>query len=240
MNMTPQPPEHPTRRAIQAATLRGAQRRATSRLQLCLLPLLLAGALSGCASLLGGGDERERSTIFALDPRVTPDPAWPSVDWQLSIATPTAPRMIDSFRILVRPNADELQVYKGANWAKTPPDMLQDTILRALEDSGKIKAVARQGSGIKAEYKLLIDIRRFEADYTAQGAATAQIEFTAKLVYNADQTVVASRTFDQTESAADMSAVALSDAFSRALTTTTIQIAQWLLATRPAIPDAMG
>lgn len=229
MNMTPQPPEHPTRQAIQAATLRSPQRRATSRLQLCLLPLLLAGALSGCASLLGGGDERERSTIFALDPRVTPDPAWPSVDWQLSIATPTAPRMIDSFRILVRPNADELQVYKGANWAKTPPDMLQDTILRALEDSGKIKAVARQGSGIKAEYKLLIDIRRFEVDYSAHERASAEIEFTTKLIRNSDQSVVASRTFQHSEPTVSKSADALSTAFARTLTESAMQAVPWIL-----------
>lgn len=229
MNMMPQPPEHPTRRAIQAATLRGPQRRATSRLQLCLLPLLLAGALSGCASLLGGGDERERSTIFALDPRVTPDPAWPSVDWQLSIATPTAPRMIDSFRILVRPNADELQVYKGANWAKTPPDMLQDTILRALEDSGKIKAVARQGSGIKAEYKLLIDIRRFEADYSSGAMPTAEIEFSAKLIRNSDQIVIASSIFQQSKPASGTSESRLATAFVDGLNASTKEVVSWLL-----------
>lgn len=229
MNMTPQPPEHPTRQTIQATTLRSPQRHATSRLQLCLLPLLLAGALSGCASLLGGGDERERSTIFALDPRVTPDPAWPSVDWQLSIATPTAPRMIDSFRILVRPNADELQVYKGANWAKTPPDMLQDTILRALEDSGKIKAVARQGSGIKAEYKLLIDIRRFEADYSKWSTPTAEIEFTAKLVRNDSQSVVGSRNFVHEQTATDASADAVTQAFSQGLIGTSTDTVKWIL-----------
>lgn len=229
MNTTTQRTGHPT-----AANGPGTGRRAHSRLQLCMLPLLLAGALSGCASLLGGGGERERSTIFALDPRVAPNPAWPGVDWQLSIATPTAPRMIDSFRILVRPTDDELQVYKGANWAKTPPDMLQDTILRTLEDSGRIAAVARQGSGIKADYKLLIDIRRFEADYSAPATATAEIEFTAKLIYNANQTVVASRTFAHSEAAADMSAPALSAAFSRALAATTEHLAPWLLGTPAA------
>lgn len=217
-------------RAIAPET-RPRTRHEASRLQWCMLLLLMAGALSGCASLLGGGDERERSTIFALDPRITPDPAWPSVDWQLSIATPTAPRMIDSFRILVRPNADELQVYKGANWAKTPPDMLQDTILRGLEDSGKIKAVARQGSGIKAEYKLLVDIRRFEADYSAYEQASAEIELTMKMIRNADQSVIASRTFQHSEPTADKSADALSAAFATALARIATQAIPWTLNT---------
>lgn len=229
MNMTTPDRKLPAARAIAPGTrIRG--RHKASRLHWCLLPLLMAGALSGCASLLGGGDERERSTIFALDPRITPDPTWPSVDWQLSIATPTAPRMIDSFRILVRPNADELQVYKGANWAKTPPDMLQDTILRALEDSGKIKAVARQGSGIKADYKLLIDIRRFEADYSLGAMPTAEIEFSAKLVLNSTQSVVSSQTFKLSQPESTPGDIA--SAFSQAIKLATNATAHWVLSTR--------
>src|SRR3546814_18855839 len=64
----------------------------------------------------------------------------------------------------VRPTPDELQVYKGANWSRPPTLMLEDAVLRALEDSGHIGAVARQGSGIAGDYKLVMDVRRFEAE----------------------------------------------------------------------------
>src|SRR5690606_8198446 len=120
-------------------------------------PLLLA-SLAGC-SLLGGGDERERSTVYAPDPRVVIDPSAPAADWQLSLSPPLGARAIDSFRIAVRPTPNELQVYRGAAWAKTPTDMLQDALLRALEDSGKVPAIARQGAGVTADYKLVIDLR---------------------------------------------------------------------------------
>src|SRR3546814_9430787 len=107
---------------------------------------------TGC-SLLGGGGTRERGTIYAPDPRVDADPSWPTVQWQLAISPATAARMTDSLRIAVRPTPDELQVYKGANWSRPPTLMLADAVLRALEDSGHIGAVARQGSGIAGDYR---------------------------------------------------------------------------------------
>jgi cholesterol transport system auxiliary component len=140
------------------------------------LPLLL---VAGCSIL--GGKPREPTTLYAPDPRMQADPSWPGVDWQLSISRPEAARMTDSLRIAVRPSPDELQVYKGASWAKSPSDMVEDAVLRALEDSGKIPAVARQGSGIAADYKLVMDLRRFESVYAGSATPSATIEVNAKL-----------------------------------------------------------
>ena len=124
---------------------------------------LLATLLSACSILGAARNDGDRSTVYAPDPRVQADPAWPTVGWQLSITSPTAARMIDSFRIAVRPTPDELQVYAGATWSKTPGDMLQDVLLRTLEDSGRMAAVSRQGTGVATDYKLVLDMRRFEA-----------------------------------------------------------------------------
>src|SRR3546814_8916152 len=90
--------------------------------------------------------------------------------------------MTDSLRIAVRPTPGEIQVYKGANWSKPPTQMLEDAVLRALEDSGRIGAVARQGSGINGNYKLVMDVRRFEADYAGAAIPSATIEVNAKLL----------------------------------------------------------
>ncbi|TWT21209.1 ABC transporter [Luteimonas marina] len=201
---------------------------------------LLALGLSSC-SILGGG-ERERSTIYAPDPRVAIDPSTPAVSWQLSLSPPSGARAIDSFRIAVRPTPDELQVYRGANWAKTPTDMLQDALLRALEDSGKIASVARQGAGITADYKLVVDLRRFEADYAGSTVPAATIEFNAKLVHTIDQGIVASRTFQRAQPASGTDVALVVDAFSRSLETVTAELANWILVAgdthqREAHPD---
>src|SRR5690606_21072979 len=113
--------------------------------------------VAGCSIL---GPRPEPGTIYAPDPRVQVDPAWPTVDWQMSLSRATAGSMTDSLRITVRPSPNELQVYKGASWAKTPTSMVEDALLRALEDSNRIPAVARQGADISADYKLVLDLRR--------------------------------------------------------------------------------
>ena len=194
--------------------------------------LALVLTLGGC-SLLGGG-EREASTIFAPDPRVPADPSWPQVDWQLSISPPQAARVVDSLRIAVRPSPDELQVYRGARWAKTPTQQLEDTVLRALEDSGRIPAVARQGSGVSADYKLVLDMRRYEADYAGRAVPAATIEVNAKLLHAPDQVVVASRTFLQSVPAGASDVASVVQAFSDALGRTGSEISGWVLATGEA------
>ncbi len=195
--------------------------------------LLTTGLLLAGCSLLGGSKD-SASMIFAPDPRVQADDAWPQVDWQLSISHPEAARMVDSLRIAVRPTPGELQVYKGAHWAKTPSEQLEDTVLRALEDSGKIPAVARQGSGIAANYKLVMDLRRFDADYAGNAVPAATVEVNAKLLHAPGNDVVGSRTFLQAVPAGSTDVASVSQAFSQALGAIGGEVAGWTLASGEA------
>ncbi len=191
--------------------------------------LLAPLVLGGCSLLLGGS--REPPTIYAPDPRVQADPAWPRAGWQLSISRPEAARMVDSLRIAVQPSPGEFQVYKGASWAKTPSQQIEDAVLRALEDSGKIDGVARQGSGVAADYKLVMDLRRYEADYAGSQVPAATIEINAKLLHLPANEIVGSRTFLQSVPAAATDVGAVTQAFSQALGRTAGEIAGWTLAT---------
>ena len=107
--------------------------------------------------------------------------------------------------------------------------MLEDTVLRALEDSGKIPAAARNGAGIDADYRLIMDIRHFEADYAGGGAPSAVIEVNAKLVHMLDHAIAGNRTFRQVQPAAGTEVARVSDAFSQALATVSSEIAGWAL-----------
>ena len=199
--------------------------RQVSRLALLALAAVLLG---GCA--LGG--EKTTPTVFAPELRLQADPAWPSVSWQLSTSRPTAARMIDSVRMAVSPVPGELQVYKGALWARTPPEMLEDAVLRTLEDSGKLPAAARQGSGIRADYRLVMEIRHFEASYnepTSLAAPAAVVEVNAKLLHAQDQVVVGNRTFRHVRPAAGTAVPLVAQAFGEALGATSRDIAGWLL-----------
>ena len=188
--------------------------------------LSLAAVLGGC-SMLGG--PKEAVTIYAPQARIVADPAWPQADWQLSIGQPNASRMVDSVRIAVRPVPGEIQVYKGAIWAREPDEQLQAALLRVLEDSGRIASVVRQGSGIAADYRLELDLRRYEADYAGAAVPAATIEANAKLVHAGDRTVVASRTFLQAVPASGTDTALVAEAFGQALGAIASDIAGWTL-----------
>ncbi|WP_293762149.1 MULTISPECIES: ABC-type transport auxiliary lipoprotein family protein [Stenotrophomonas] len=193
-----------------------------------LLAPFCALALAGC-SVLASGD-RHPITIYAPQARVAVDASWPRVDWQLAVAKPAAARLVDSPRINVRPTPGELEVYRGATWSQPATDMLEDALLRGFEDSGRIGAVARIATGIRSDYKLAIDLRRFEADYAGNARPAATIELNAKLIHSLDQRVVASRTFLVAEPAADTAVPSVATAFETALARTTTELIGWTLA----------
>lgn len=192
----------------------------------CLPAMFAALFLVGCSIL---GDNKDPVTIYAPEPQVTVDPAWPKADWQLIVTSPSAARVVDSPRIAVRTSPEEVQVYKRVRWAKTPTTQLEDTVLQTLESSNKIAAVGRVESGMSADYRLVMNLRRFEADYNGQAIPAATIVVNAILLHSTDQKVVATHTFSQAVPAAGTDTDLVARAFGQALGTISSQIAGWTL-----------
>jgi cholesterol transport system auxiliary component len=188
--------------------------------------LLFAMALlSGCSIL----PKQQSIALYAPQPQIEADAAWPSVDWQLQIPRPYADAALDSERILVRPQPGELQVYKGAAWAQTAPDLVHDVLLRAFADSGRLPGVARRGEGVTAKYELLLDLRRFESDYSDSDTPIVRIELGARLVHNADNRVAAAHVFATNIPANGTAIAQVNRAFEQALDDTTTQLIGWTL-----------
>ena len=200
-----------------------------TRLQRCLRPALLATSLllAGCSSLIGG--PRETPTIYAPEPARRVDPSWPAVDWSLALARSGEAQMEDGPRIVVSPVPGELQVYRGALWARTPAEMVQDAVLRTLEDSGKLPLVTRQGSGLSADYRLLLEVRAFRAEYAGSALPAAVVEVNATLLHLRDQSVAGSRNFRQSQPATGVAVAEVADAFSQALAGLSHDVAGWSL-----------
>ena len=192
-------------------------------------------ALPAC-SLLGG--KKESPLQFSPRVQVATDPAWPKVDAQLTLAPVQIGRPYDSLRIAVRPTPQELQVYKGALWSQRPSEMLTNSLLRTFEDSGRLRAVARSGAGVNGDYRLLVDVRRFEADYAGGSVPQATIELSVKLMRPEAADVLASRTFLEAEPAAGTALPQVIDAFDRAMARIDGQIVGWTLATMVSPPPA--
>ncbi|MDE2407404.1 MAG: membrane integrity-associated transporter subunit PqiC [Xanthomonadaceae bacterium] len=198
--------------------------------------LLLAMLLAGCSSLIGG--PKETPKLYAPQINIQPDPAWPQVAWSLATSHGTSMPMLEGPGIVVSPTPGELQVYRAALWARTPGEMVEDSVLRTLEASGRIAAVARQSSGMDADYRLLLEIREFRADDVAGAQPAARLEINAKLLHMNDQTIVGNRSFQLAQPAATAEVASVVTAFGLALDALAPQIAGWALATGQAHEQA--
>lgn len=190
--------------------------------------LLLATAMS----MIGAcGIVPKKSEISLYSPQIdiTPDPVWPQVDAQLVIQRPNAERLTDSSRIVVRPSPGELQVYRGASWSQPAPDMLQDAILRTLQDSNKLAGVTRRGSGIAGSFDLALDIRRFDADYDDGDRPSAVVEVSASLIRNDRNQIAAHRVFRASTPAHGAELGEVSRAFGQSLSQVAGEISGWTL-----------
>lgn len=184
----------------------------------------LSLALTGCMLA------RQSSPITVLAPQVavTASPDWPVVGWSLQIDRPRADAMRDSARVLVRPAPSQLQVYRGAAWHEPVPDMLQSVLLQAFEDSGKIAAVSRTGS-VRSRFRLMTEIRHFEAVERDGARLDAEIELQIKLVLQRNGLILANHTFVQRQPTAGTEIIGLTQAFERSLSALTGEIIAWTL-----------
>ena len=192
------------------------------------LPMALACVVlaSSCSIL----PEREPVTIYQpVRSQALSHADWPSVKWSLLVPRPVAGTQIDSERIIVLPAPGTVQVYKGASWTDAAPDLLHLSLLKGFEDSQKILSVSRSGGGVRGEYQLLTELRKFESIYAQPGQPQAVIEVYARLVHTNDGRVVAARSFTGTEPAASEEVAAVVNAFSRVLDRTTGDIVGWTL-----------
>ena len=181
--------------------------------------------LSACSIV----PKKEPLSLYAPEAQVPADASWPTVHWQLQLPRPHASELLDSPRIVVRPTPGELQVYHAAVWAEPAPDLVQDAVLQAFEDSGRIAGVARRGSGVSGDYELLLDLRHFESDYAGGGTPQADVEIVAKLIANRTNIVVATRTLHERVPANGTAVGDVTQAFSTAMTHIVQDLVGWTL-----------
>jgi cholesterol transport system auxiliary component len=193
-------------------------------------PLFAAAAavlLAGCGSL---GGPKVAIKVYSPPTQVRVDPAWPRVDWSLSVGATAGLEALDSPRIAVRPTPNELQTYKGAAWADNAPDMLRNAIVEGFEESGRIGSVTRVGGGSgseRADLGLHLEVRAFEGDY-ASGAPEAVIEVQARLLDRRGEGL-ATRRFRQAVPGATPEVPSMVDAFGQAMSAITTDVVGWTL-----------
>jgi cholesterol transport system auxiliary component len=183
-------------------------------------------ALGACA-LPGGG---EPPNLYTLTPKNTFAADLPRVDWQLIVETPIAAAGLNTSRIALQRSPVTLEYYANANWTDVAPMMVQTLLIESFENSGKIVAVSRESTTLRADYLLKTELREFQAEYDQSGPPRARVRINAKLARMPDRAIIASHTVERAIRAEGNDLPAIAIAFDEALGSTMRRIVEWSLA----------
>jgi cholesterol transport system auxiliary component len=190
-----------------------------------LISIFIATNVSGCFSA-----GAKNTVVYSPRPIATETNAEAPVQWQLRIENPDASDFLDSTRIAVRRENNTLQVFEGARWADSVPEMLQGFLTQHFNDSGRITTVSGLDNNTASDAMLLLDIRQFEAVYTdADSSAAAVISVQAKIQSHKTNRIVASKHFFISIPADNKKIPQVMKAFETAMQQASQEILQWAL-----------
>jgi cholesterol transport system auxiliary component len=189
-------------------------------------------ALAGCTNLLPGGGPAPQ--LYVLTRKTTFPPDLPQVDWQLLVDTPLAPAEIDNARIALTRSPFSIDYFANAAWPERAPTMVQSLLIESFEETGKITAVGRESLGLRADYLLLSELRRFEAMYpSADASPTVLVRLIGRLVRMPDRSIISERREEERVTASAPHMPAIIEAFDDALGSVMKRIVVWTLTTPP-------
>jgi cholesterol transport system auxiliary component len=164
--------------------------------------LIIATAAALAAGCFGGlKNEVQAPNIYRLDAPKLEAGATLSAD--LSIVVERTSPGLDGDRIAGRWPGNRLDYLAGARWAGELTGILQSALVAGFQDSGRLRSVQGDVGRFRATHALVVDVRRFEADYTGGGLPIAQVEFSAAVGRLSDAHVLATFTVSAREAAAE-------------------------------------
>lgn len=181
-------------------------------------------ALAGC-STLGLGSTPKPDAIFDLAVPTAFDGAAKRSSAQLLVPVPNASDVLSTARIAVRDDGGSISYLPGVSWSDQLPPLIQTTLVRAFENSGRVKAVGKPGESLAINNQVIVDIRAFELDVT--GAPNARVTLGVKLLDERNGQVRATRVFDVSRpSASDRPKDAIA-AIDQAATAAVAEVVAW-------------
>ena len=184
--------------------------------------------LAGCSDLIGPSSAPQQLYVLkALDGGST---AGPKVDFSLAVTTTTASQHLDSARIALIQPSSAIDYYANSAWTDHLPVLVQNALVEAFENSGRIDAVAADAEGFHADYFLQAEIRGFEAHYDVpDGIPTAWVRIQAKLAPTQGREIIANLNSVHQVAASANTVPAVVQAFDEAVGQVFSEIVNWAL-----------
>jgi cholesterol transport system auxiliary component len=199
-----------------------------------LIVIAAALAASACVSVLpeaGPPPNIYRMTLPDLPPADI-EPA----DWSIEISRPMAPQALSTDRIALSDGPGDVAYAAGARWEAVTPRIVQDLLLDTFDSSGRVRAAVRPEDGVRTEYELRVDIRRFEATYRngMDEPPTAIVRFDAKLIDTRTRRLVAAKGFRAGELSTSVRLGDIVVALNNAAARCAAEMADWAVEAAPS------
>jgi cholesterol transport system auxiliary component len=157
----------------------------------------------------------------------------------LVVVEGTAPGL-DGFGIAGRWPGNRLDYLAGARWAEDVPALVQAALIEALQATGRPRSVQGSLGRFRATHTLVVEVRRFDADYTGGGLPVAQVALAVTLGRSSDRRVLASFTVAASEAAAENRQSSVVAALDAAFATAAGELAEKTFAAIAAEPAAQA
>lgn len=194
--------------------------------------VLLLALVAGCAVL----PLKPAPRLFVLTPKSSYDKSLPHVDWQLGIAPPLAESGLNTSRIAVMLKPLTMEYFERANWIDTAPRMVQRLMIESFENSHRIVGVGRQSTTLRADYRLITELREFQAE-TFGGKKLVHVRINVKLVELPQRIIVSTTSAEHRATYEGTRMEDIVHAFDEALGKTLKDIVSWTLtAVPPKLP----
>jgi cholesterol transport system auxiliary component len=191
--------------------------------------LILPLVLGGCISVFPKAKPVQMYR-FGDQAAASPAPAAPAAAAAVAVhkGPITFPPASGGDRILTVTGAENAYV-GGARWVAPAASLFDEALLKAFDDPGAPRLVAR-GEPLAAASTLRIDVRAFEARYPGP---TVQVRLRAALIRNSDRALVGEKMFDAEVPASANTQTAIVAAFDRAVGQVLSGVRDWTAANAP-------
>ena len=160
--------------------------RATRGLALVLAPLLLAG----CSDLLSGGPA---PTTYDLSAQAAVSQPRRS-GARLAVREPNAIQLLDSERIVFRPDGARVTYLADAQWPDRLPNMIEARLVASFAASGE-RTVSRASDALSVQFQLLTEVRDFSIAKTPEGTI-AHVSIYAQLISDSSGAAITGKLFE--------------------------------------------
>jgi cholesterol transport system auxiliary component len=128
----------------------------------------LAVSMTGCTGLFHSN--ARPAQVYLL--RATPIPRGAApIATSLRLNRPTAGAGLETTQIMLLQSDRRMSFFLAARWAAIPANMVEMLAVEKLRGAGLWQSVADSTSPFPSDYVLLVNVRRFEADYTGGNVA---------------------------------------------------------------------